>query len=246
MQTFDPTDPDASKGPVMHFQTTNISEGCGRIFDTNNGAYFEYTLGMMDDRSIEVFGVALSNNIVNQFSHVLVDQGLSILLRTIGLRREIWLKKAKGTLEQRAECILDIAAVFGWDVIDDEPHTYSKAELAARWFDEFKSEGPVTTATETNFPLFCSELLIALHSIDPNQYWSMMGRDFPVIPPEALNDSGSNWWQQHGKAAVAKIVSAIEQVCPPGFEFSVREHRFGFWKQDRLGHGANTTESGSA
>lgn len=234
MQEFGPNGPDTlRRGNAMSFQSTNIEGGCGRIFDTNNGAYFEYTLGVTNtsEGTLDVFGVNLSDNISKQFGHVLVGQGLDLMVRTLGRHRDVWLKKAKGTLEQRAECILDIATVFGWSVIDDEPHEYSKAELAARWFDEFRSEGPVTTAKLGDFPLLCSELLIALHSVDPDKYWALMSGNFPVIPPEAMNNWQSNWWPQHGKAAAAKIVSAIGQVCPPKFEFSFREGRFGFWEK---------------
>lgn len=241
MRKFGPQGPDAPSGAIMHFHSTNLDAGCGRIFDTDNGAYFEYTLGS-ESGELEVYGVHLSNDIALQFNWLSAD----ILFRTLGVKKQVWRKKAKGTLEQRAECILDLAAVYGWHVIDDEPHTYSKAELTRRWFHCVLQEGPVTTARPEDYPLLCSELLIALHSIDANRYWALMSATFPVIPTDALKDFGSTWWQLHGKAAAGKIVSAIEQVCPPQFEFGVRYARFGFWKRDRLEHGPNTQRSGSA
>ena len=247
MQEFGPNGTGKAKGSIMSFQSTNLEAGCGCIFDREDGPYFEYTLGVtnMQDGTFEVFGVNLSENILRQFGHVLVDRGLDTLLRTLGVLRTVWVQKAKGTLQQRAECILDIAAVFGWDVIDEEPYPYTREELAARWFDECLEEGPVTSASLDDRQLLCSELLVALHSVAQVKYWSLMSGNFPVIPSEAFKDWRSVWWQQHGESAVAKIVSTIEQVCPPAFEFSLRQNRYGFWKRDKLGHGPNATESGS-
>ncbi|MGP1680868.1 MAG: hypothetical protein ACTS8S_00885 [Giesbergeria sp.] len=213
---------------------SDASKAKGRVFDTNNGLFFEYTLGEIEPGRFEVYAVHMSDNVARQFGHVLVDVGLDNLLLTIGVRRDVWMKKAKGTLQQRAECILDIAAVYGWDVIDDSPQEFSREELHRRWYDGTQKEGPVTSAQLYDSPVISVELLLALHSVDQDKYWSMFSGNFPVIPPEAIQNSHHLWWRQHGAAAVTKIVEAIRDVCPPGFEFCVKDARWGFWKRDTL------------
>lgn len=245
MQKFGPKGPQSEDASIMHFESTRFSSGCGRIFVTGNGAFFEYTLGAVEHDRYEIYGVHLSDDIARQFGHVLVHS-VGDMYKTLGVRKDVWLKKAKGTLTQRAECVLDIAAVFGWDKIDDTPNDCSGRELEIRWFEEFKQEGAVTTADLNDVPLIASELMLALHSVSPVKYWSFFSGHFPLVPPEALNDCRNVWWGQHGTDAVAKIVSALRDVCPANFEFSLRLGSWGFWKKGTLDHGPNTPRSPSA
>jgi len=215
-------------------QRDPILFGGGRVFDTNNGPFFEYTEGLDTNIPLKVYATHLGPDIGEQFKHLLSDGELESVCAIRGVcTAELWRRKARGTYLQRAECVVDIGRHFGWHRIDDDPQELTEGELRKRWFTSVPLQGQVTTAHLDNPVALVPEMLLALHGLDPMKYWQLFQGPFPIIPSEALRDWLHPWWQQHGKAAQAKIVQCLRDLCPQGFVFEVRDGHWGFWANDR-------------
>jgi hypothetical protein len=210
----------------------NPADAGGRIFDTENGSYFEYTDGQLycEGDTLLVWGTFLERDVFTQFERLLPRQALVELCRGFDLPVETWLKRARGTLLQRAGCICDIAEHFEWAVIDSEPLELSPAELHMRWYTSLTETGPVVSIDAAP-AIVAFELLIVLYKIDTDRYWKLLTPLFPIVPSEALQNPQCPWWAQHGAEAIDTLTKAIQSACPPLYEFSVREEQYGFWKR---------------
>lgn len=210
-----------------------ITEGGGRVFDTSNGPFFEYTEGTETDGNLlEVYRTHLGEDLRVQFAHLLDNGGLEELCEVSSLSLQTWQKKAKGRLSLRAQCVVDLASHFGWDSIDDEPLLLSQIELQLRWFHKFQYEGPVTTEGCEDPRVIVPEMVVVLQEVAPQEYEKLFSRPFPFIPSEALQNCQNSWWEQHGSAAVADLIKALQKACPPGFVFAREEAQWGFWPVD--------------
>jgi len=216
---------ETSELPPAIMKVGNIIEGGGCVIDTPNGLFLEYTCGHADQIH-EVFRTHIGEDIARQFSHLLLFEMGVNLCKTLGVTTAVWRKKARGTVQQRVECILDIAAVFGWHVIDDDPLELSYQELRARW-DGPRREGPITASTET--VAVVRELLVALLQENPETYWSLFNRDFPLVPEEPLRDPTHIWWEKHGPEVQKLALSELQKNAPAGMKLEVRDGRWGFW-----------------
>jgi len=210
-----------------------ITEGGGRIFDTEGGCYFEYTDAQAygDEDELFVWGTFLEKDVFAQFERLFHENDLEDLCESIDTSIEVWKQLCRGTLKQRAECVCDIAAFFGWDSIDDQPLELSPEELQLRWYSEFAEEGPIVN-TQESISALTSELLIVLHAINSDRYWNLLAPLFPLVPSEPLQNPQSAWWGLHGQEALDKLLATMKEVSPPLFEFGVREGQYGFWKKE--------------
>jgi len=200
--------------------------GAGFVFDTPNGHFFEYTLGDIDQGYYEVYRVHLGRDVARQFSHLLVlDQGI-VFCKTLGVTPTVWHKKAKGTVAQRVECIMDVAAVFGWEAIDEDPMGMTEEEIRSRW-NYKRAPGPVTTGGDVVATV--RELLVALLHENPLAHWDLFNRDFPLIPTEPSQDHTHVWWGKHGSEVLGVLVTEIRKNAPPEMVFEERGGRWGFW-----------------
>lgn len=215
---------------IMVIGEGNHNQGCGYVFDTPNGAFFEYTLGWDNvGKEYQVFRTHVAEDVTKQFGHLLAFTRGQLFCKTIGCMPPVWEKKARGTLAQRVACIQDLAAVYGWSEIDDDPLTLSEPELCHRWRLRFQ-EGAVGDASAPAAAL-AQALLVVLLGRSPTRYWELFQRDFPLVPQDALSNPHNPWWQQHGGEVVSDLVKVLKSICPPGTVFEVREGQWGFWLQ---------------
>lgn len=221
---------------IANFGNTDpISDGGGRIFDTNNGHYLEYTEGTeTDGQNLEVYSTLLGEDLCVQFARLLDDGGLDEMCECMDEEPTTWRKKAKGRLSLRAQCILDLATHFGWEEIDDQPVELSEVELNLRWFEAFNLEGPVTPSGCKDPRIIVPELLLALCELDSAAHAALFQRHFPLIPSAALQNIESSWWDSIGPGAQDEIVVLLQDRCPAEFEFRWDEEgeQFGFWPRD--------------
>lgn len=206
-----------------------ISDGGGRIFDTNNGHFFEYTEG-----DGVVYGVLLGEDLCVQFSRLLDEERLIEMCECMDEDPEVWKKKARGRLSLRAQCVVDLANHFGWEEIDDAPMELNEVELQLRWFAEFNLEGPVTLSGCQDPRILVPELLLALCELDSQAHAALFQRHFPIIPTAALQNTKSSWWDSVGPGVQAEIVGLLQDRCPAAFEFRWDDEaeQFGFWPRD--------------
>lgn len=207
-----------------------ISNGGGRVFCTSHGTYFEYTDGQDYDEGVKyVFGTSLERDVFDQFCHLFnSNQTLEDLCGAYGYSREQWLLLAKGTVHQRASCVVDLAYFFEWRDIDDDPLLLTSAELLKRWYGEFKEEGPIVNDS-AEIPTLFVQLFIVLQCISKPKFWELFPPLFPLVPDVALQNTQHPWWKQHGKAALQKLLTAMRDVCPPSHVFEIRNHEYGYW-----------------
>lgn len=209
-----------------------ITDGGGRVFDTSNGPFLEYTLGTdTDGRTLELYRTHIGDDLCKQFDGLLDEGGLEEMCECMSVRPEAWRRAARGRLSLRAQCIVDLANHFGWDVIDDDPLEISEVELQLRWFSEFNLEGPVTTAGCSDTAAIVPELLIALRELDTPAHDALFSRRFPLVPSSALQNRESQWWKDVGPSVEETLVEILSSKCPGRyvFKFDPMAQQYGFW-----------------
>lgn len=209
-------DPDLSLAPGSIMTQLNN----GIVFLTSHGAYLEYT----DDPHSEVVTVYrthVPDDVFNQ--HTVSLQDLQELTSDVAQ----WLQDSKSPdVGKRAQCLIDLATLYGWDHIDDDPLLIDEMSLQMRWYAAFEEEGICALGEKPQDVL--PDLLRTLLKIDAGAF---KGRMFPVVPANVLEDRNSLWWRQHGHAALLEVVQLLESMCPSGLCFEFRDGAYGFWRK---------------
>lgn len=204
-----------------------------RLFHTESGAHLEFTTVPESAESSCVYRVDLSKDVSVQFAHLIVDQ-VQTKLTNISARYglwtsqertwetffvgtavaadswEVWLKRAKGTLLQRVQCVLDLAVVLGADALGLEQMDLLKSQLRERWFPKIEP-GPVTTLHAPQQTTI-NELLFLLRTVNPDAF-SHTFTYFQELQPHE--------WAEHGDKYEYRVVQHINFAIAP-------EHRLVF------------------
>lgn len=198
-----------------------------RLFHTATGAHLEFTTAVESAEISEVYFVSLSKDVSVQFAHLITEDVLNALKGVAGRYGlwtsqerswetffvgtalaadtvDVWLKRAKGTLLQRVQCVLDLVLVLGADALGLSSQSVFKSELKLRWFPTIQP-GPCTTV-DADPRTRLNELLFLLRTVNPDafahtfQYYQQLRADE---------------WKTHGDQYEHRVVQLIDMGILP-------------------------------
>jgi len=223
------SNPQVAPGAIMtRFGDADaITNGGGVVFLTNNGPFLEYTEGDADGGgTLEVYRTHLPDDVCDLYGPLQED--LAELCETIDTTVTKWRARARHKNPAvRAECVLDIANYYGWELLDDDPLEIEELSLQIRWHSEFHEEGVCAIGESPSGVV--PDLLQTLKNLDFDKYLSL-SQPFPIVPDDVLLNPEHPWWQLHGQDVLLRVTTCLETACPEGFALEFRDGAFGFWR----------------